>query len=114
MAQKVQITLVDDIDGGPATETVSFSLDGVAYEIDLSDTNASRLREAFAPYVGTARRLGGRSGGSGGAGGRRSRPRGGNNRIAEIRAWARENGHKVNERGRIPADITAAFEKAHG
>jgi Lsr2 len=111
MAQKVQITLVDDIDGGPATETVSFSLDGVAYEIDLSEANSGRLREALAPYVGTARRLGGRSGG--GAGGRRGRPRGGNNRIAEIRAWARENGHKVNERGRIPADITAAFEKAH-
>ena len=114
MAQKVQITLVDDIDGGPATETVSFSLDGTAYEIDLSENNAARLRDAFAPFVGTARRVGsGRSGGGSAGRGRSRAGRGGNNRTAEIRAWARENGHKVNERGRIPADITAAFEKAH-
>ena len=59
MAQKVQVVLVDDIDGGSADETVSFSLDGAAYEIDLSAANAAALREAFAPYVGTARRVGG-------------------------------------------------------
>ena len=57
MAQKVQVILVDDIDGGPAEETLSFSLDGVSYEIDLSSANAARLRENFAPYVGTARRV---------------------------------------------------------
>jgi hypothetical protein len=110
MAQKVQITLVDDIDGGPATETVSFSLDGVAYEIDLSDGNAARLRDALAPYVGPARRRGGRAAGGSGRG-RRSRSA--NNRTAQMRAWARENGHQVHERGRIPADISAAYEKAH-
>ena len=113
MAQKVQITLVDDIDGGPAVETVSFSLDGVAYEIDLSEGNAARFRDALAPYVGPARRRGGRAA-TGSGRGRSSRSRGANNRTAQIRAWARENGHKVNERGRIPADITAAYEKAHG
>ena len=107
MAQKVQVILVDDIDGGSATETVSFSLDGTAYEIDLNQANASRMRDALAPYVGTARRLGGRS--SAGKG----RSRGRNNKTAEIRAWARDNGHKVNERGRIPGDIVAAYEKSH-
>ena len=108
MAQKVQVILVDDIDGGSATETVSFALDGSAYEIDLNSANAARLREALAPYVGTARKIGGRSAGA------RGRSRGRNNKTAEIRAWARENGHKVNERGRIPGDIVAAYDKSHG
>src|SRR3954465_9124702 len=66
MAQKVQVILVDDVDGGEATETVSFALDGVSYEIDVSEPNATKLRDALAPGVGHARRLGGRSGGSGG------------------------------------------------
>src|SRR5215213_4306718 len=65
MAQKVQVILVDDVDGGEATETVSFALDGVSYEIDVSEPNAAKLRDALAPWVGHARRVGGRSGGSG-------------------------------------------------
>ena len=109
MAQKVQVILVDDIDGGPAEETLSFSLDGVSYEIDLSSANAAKLRESFAPYVGTARRVGGRSS----AGRGRSRRGSGDNRTAQIREWARSNGHKVNERGRIPATVIEAYEKAH-
>jgi hypothetical protein len=110
MAQKVQVILVDDIDGGAAEETVSFSLDGVAYEIDLSAANAAKLRDAFAPYVGTARRVGGRTA----AGRGRARRRGGDSRTAEIREWARANGQKVSERGRIAADVVAAYERAHG
>jgi nucleoid-associated protein Lsr2 len=110
MAQKVQVVLVDDIDGGVADETVSFSLDGVAYEIDLSTTNAAQLRDTFAPYVGTARRVGGRA--SAGRGRGRA-GRGTGSRTAQIRAWARDTGHKVNERGRIPADVVEAYEKAH-
>lgn len=113
MAQKVTVQLVDDLDGGPADETVSFSLDGVAYEIDLSAANAGALRDTFAPYVGNARRGGGRAAagrGSGRSGARRS---GGDNRTAEIRRWARTNGHKVNKRGRIPAAVIAAYDKAH-
>ena len=110
MAQKITVVLEDDIDGGPASETVQFSLDGVAYEIDLNDANAARLRDTMAPYVGPARRTGGRST----SGRARGRGRGRHNRTAEIRAWARENGHKVNERGRVPADIVAAYEKSRG
>ena len=112
MAQKVQVVLVDDIDGGEATETVSFSLDGAAYEIDLNEANAAALRETLAPYVGSGRRISGR--GSSGRGGRGRGGRGRNNQTAEIRAWARQNGHKVNERGRIPAGIVAAYEKSQG
>jgi hypothetical protein len=109
MAQKVQVILVDDIDGGPADETLSFSLDGVSYEIDLSTANAAKLRDSFAPYVGTARRVGGRSA----AGRGRTRRGTGDNRTAQIREWARANGHTVNERGRVAADIIAAYDKAH-
>jgi hypothetical protein len=111
MAQKVQVTLVDDIDGSAAAETVSFSLDGVAYEIDLNAKNAAKLRDAFATYVGSGRRVGGRSA----AGGRRrtaSARAGGNPETAKIREWARKNGHKVSERGRISAEVTEAYRKA--
>jgi hypothetical protein len=109
MAQKVQVILVDDMDGGTADETVSFALDGVAYEIDLSDKNAAAFRDSLAQYVGLARRVGGRS-----APGRRtSRRKGGDNRTAQIREWARANGHQVNERGRIPAAVAEAYDKAH-
>ncbi|MDQ1601334.1 MAG: hypothetical protein QOD68_2808 [Actinomycetota bacterium] len=109
MAQKVQVILVDDIDGGSADETVSFSLDGVSYEIDLSTKNAAAFRDSLAQYVGTARKVG-RSASRGSA---RRRSGGGDNRTAQIREWARSNGHKVNERGRIPATVIEAYEKAH-
>jgi Lsr2 len=109
MAQKVQVILVDDIDGGPADETLSFSLDGVSYEIDLSTANAAKLRDSLAPYLGTGRRVGGRSS----AGRGRSRRSSGDNRTAQIREWARANGHQVNERGRVAAGIVAAYDAAH-
>ena len=111
MAQKVQVILVDDIDGGAADETVSFSLDGVSYEIDLSTKNAAALRDGLAQYVGTARKVGSRS--SGGRGSARRRTAGGDNRTAQIREWARSNGHAVNERGRISAKVVEAYDKAH-
>lgn len=110
MAQKVTVLLVDDIDGGSADETVSFSLDGVSYEIDLSSKNASAFRDSLAQYVGTARRVGSRGTAGRTAGRRRSS---GDNRTAQIREWARSNGQKVNERGRISATVVEAYEKAH-
>jgi Lsr2 len=108
MAQKVQVLLVDDIDGSEATETVTFGLDGVGYEIDLSSGNAGGLRDELAQYVEHARK-------SGGAQVRRRRQRNGAGReqSARIREWARSHGHKVNERGRIPANIVAEYEAAH-
>ena len=108
MAQKVQVLLVDDLDGGEADETVSFSLDGTAYEIDLSDKNAAKVREALAPFITSARK-------AGTAKRRRGAARGTSNRerSADIRAWAKERGIKVNERGRIPANVVAQYEAAH-
>jgi Lsr2 len=112
MAQKVQVILVDDLDGGPAEETVSFSLDGVAYEIDLSEANAAKLRDDFAPYVGNARKVGGRA-----AATRTTRSRGRrggrDSRTSDIREWAKANGHQVSDRGRIPASVVDAYEKAN-
>ena len=111
MAQKVHIVLEDDLDGSDATQTVSFGLDGTSYEIDLNDTNADALREALATYVGHARKVSGArrgrrsSGSSGSAAGGAS--------AKEIRDWARSNGHKVPERGRIPGDVREAFEAAN-
>ncbi|AOP50479.1 Lsr2 family protein [Streptomyces lydicus] len=112
MAQKVQVLLVDDLDGGEAEETVTFALDGKSYEIDLSDTNAQKLRESLAEFVKAGRRTGGRSGGRGKA--RAAAASGGSQDTAKIRAWAKENGYNVNDRGRVPADIREAFEKANG
>src|SRR5260370_32752988 len=107
MAQKVQVLLVDDLDGGEASETVAFSLDGTAYEIDLSGDNAGKLGKDVAQYVDHARK--------GGGGGRRRRARTGpgRERSDEIRAWARQRGHKVSERGGIPAQIIAEYEASH-
>jgi hypothetical protein len=109
MAQKVQVLLVDDLDGGEAGETVSFSLDGVGYEIDLNAKNAARLREEKAPWVGHARRVGGRrsTGGRGRSGGSSGTD------TAAVREWAREHGYKVSERGRISAEVMEAYKAAH-
>ncbi|WP_067971214.1 histone-like nucleoid-structuring protein Lsr2 [Nocardiopsis trehalosi] len=111
MAQKVQVLLVDDLDGGEADQTVSFGVDGSAYEIDLSSENASKLREALAPFVEAARKAPAK----GGRGAGRTRPQRNapsRERSAEIRAWAKAAGKQVNERGRIPAAIVAEYEAA--
>jgi hypothetical protein len=105
MAQKVHITLEDDLDGGDATETVSFGLDGKSYEIDLNNKNATALRNALSKYIAAGRRAGGRSAP------KRRTQMGASAR--EIRDWARSNGRQVPDRGRIPAEVREAFEAAH-
>ncbi len=119
MAQKVQVMLVCDLhdDEVEGTETVTFGLDGSAYEVDVCDEHGAELRDAFAPYVGAARRAGrpaagsstrrsGRSPRSGSAGSDRER-------VQAIREWARSNGHTVSDRGRLSAEVLAAYEAAH-
>ena len=114
MAQKVQVILVDDLDGGPADESVTLGLDGTTYEIDLSAANAAKLRDVLAPYVGSARRVSGGGRGSRTRGRSAGASRGGGRDTAAIRAWAREQGIKINERGRIPASVIEQYEKANG
>ena len=108
MAQKVHVTLIDDLTGESASETVSFALDGTSYEIDLTAKNAQGLRDTFAQYVGVARKASG--------GGRRARRSGGavdRQRTQDIRAWAKKKGLKVSDRGRISAAIAAQYEAAN-
>jgi hypothetical protein len=103
----VHIVLEDDIDGSSADETVTFGLDGTTYEIDLSKKNAAKLRDALATYVGAGRRLPGR-------GSRRSRGRSGSGPSAsQVREWARSQGYDVSDRGRVPADVRAAYDAAN-
>ncbi|WP_285731751.1 Lsr2 family protein [Nocardiopsis sp. ATB16-24] len=112
MAQKVQVFLIDDIDGGEAEETVTFGLDGTMYEIDLSAGNAAKLREALTPFVEAARKVPAKASRGGGRRGSRNAPS--RERSAEIRAWAKAAGKPVNERGRIPAAIVAEYEAVKG
>src|SRR6185436_3867499 len=119
MAQHVNVKLVDDLDGSDAAGTVSFGLDGRVYEIDLSDGNAAVLRDWLASFIAAARTRGG----SAAAGSRRApkmtaisspRPQPVDpEQTAAIRAWARQNGHRVSDRGRIAKAVLEAFHAAH-
>jgi hypothetical protein len=111
MAKQIIEKLVDDLDGGDATETVTFGLDGVSYSIDLSGKNATALREVLAAYQGAGTRLG-RGAGTWRPG---LAPKGlSNSRSdnASIRAWAAKSGYELSDRGRIPANVVEAFEAA--
>lgn len=115
MAQQIIVSLVDDLDGSDADETIQFALDGVTYEIDLSAENAEELRDSLAHYIEHARRSGGR---------KRTSPRRRNGQVTgrsssvereqnqAIRAWARKNGYEISDRGRIPSEIADAYHKA--
>jgi nucleoid-associated protein Lsr2 len=107
MAQVTTVRLVDDLDGTEADESISFALDGVALEIDLSNDNAEKLRDIFAPYIAAARR---------GDGQRARRPQ----RMSTastapradtgpIREEAAANGFTVSARGRISAEFMEAY-----
>ena len=113
MAQRVQIILEDDYDGGDADETVSFALDGAEYELDLSSENAAKLRDELAVWIGHARKTGGRRRRTTAAAPAAKTADGAGN-TSEIRAWALANGHEVSSRGRVSAEIREAYEKAHG
>lgn len=111
MAQRTILELVDDLDGGKADETVTFALDGVEFEIDLSDENAARLRDTFAEYVGHARRTGGRK--SRGATVAKVATGNGKPDTQAVREWARSQGETVAERGRVPQALVIRFQEAH-
>ncbi|MET9614534.1 histone-like nucleoid-structuring protein Lsr2 [Kitasatospora indigofera] len=114
MAQRVQVILEDDLDGGSADETVTFALDGVAYEIDLKSTNADKLRGLLAPYVEKGRKQSGRLTSARRSSGRAAaRPAAGAPDTAKIRAWAKEQGLEVNDRGRVPSTVREAYESAN-
>lgn len=111
MVQKVVVLLTDDLSGDEDAESVTFQLDDKSFEIDLTGANARTLQDALAPFVKAGHRTGRRSG-------RRSRAQvaatrssvGSSPDTAAMRAWAKQNGYNVNDRGRVPADIREAYE----
>ena len=115
MAKQIIDKLVDDLDGGDADETVKFALDGVQYEIDLSEKNAGKLRELFDPYIQAGSKVG-----RGGVvvGGRAARGRGSAAADREqnkaIRAWAKKEGRDISDRGRIPQEIVDEYHAKAG
>ena len=113
MGQIQTVRFVDDLTGGQADETVSFTLDGAQFEIDLSVRNAKQLRETLAPFLSVGRRTSAAAGRSGTDRG----PRNSNSSEVRahnqaLRAWARENGYTVSERGRIPHEVLSAYDTA--
>jgi Lsr2 len=114
MAQQTTVRFVDDLDGSEAVGTVSFALETRSYEIDLSDENTDKLHEALAPFIEHARQIGRGSGR--GRGSRQpaveSRPRSNREETHAIREWARQHGHQVNDRGRIPKSVIEAYQAA--
>lgn len=125
MAQKTVVSLVDDLDQGEADETVEFGLDGVTYEIDLSEKNAAALRDAVQDFIGHARRTSGRrqtARATNSQPGRQSNGRRGSGagsssvdreQSQAIREWARRQGMTVSDRGRIPSEVSEAYHRAH-
>jgi Lsr2 len=126
MAQRQVTLFTDDVTGEELDDgqTVTFALDGVEYEIDLSEEHADQLRAALASYVLHGRRIGGRytrssrgsspgSGRSPESGSSRRASRAGGHDTQAIRAWAQEHGHQVSDRGRIPSSVIAAYQAAH-
>ena len=120
MARRIVHQLVDDIDGTVLEvgegETVHFSLNGTSYEIDLNSAHAEELRPALEPYITAGRRAGSgaASGGGRSSSSSSSRKRPSRNpEVAAIRAWAKENGYTLSERGRVPAPILEAYRAAH-
>lgn len=119
MARKIIHQLVDDINGEVlevgSGETITFSIEGVSYELDLSSKNAADFREALDPWVSAARRVASSSSNSArGRGARRSSGAAGPKRdLSAIRTWANANGHKVSERGRVPDAVLQAYDDAH-
>jgi hypothetical protein len=109
VAKRVNVMLVDDLDGSAAQETVSFGVDGRHYDVDLSAANAAQLRDALAAFVAVARRGNGRV---------RQRPVSVNGarpgvdreRSAAVREWARAHGHEVSDRGRISKTVMEAYD----
>ena len=110
MAQKIQTLFIDDIDGGAAEGTVRFALDGTDYEIDLNGKHGDELRATLAKYIQHARKVGGTTRRAGARGGRRASAVD----TVVVRAWARENGYDIKDRGRVPADLVAKYQAATG
>ena len=113
MAQKVM--LIDDLDGSEGAETITYTVDGQEYEIDLSEENVQRFHEALEPYVSNSRQVQRQAAPArrGRGDGRRRGGSSGRDDIPEIRAWAESQGMDVSARGRVRKRIIDAYDEAH-
>jgi Lsr2 len=111
VAQKTVVTFEDDLDGSAAEGSVTFAVNGVQYEIDLSKKNSDKLAKAFAPYVEAGRKVSMRTTAARSPRGAASAPK--RHDQSAVREWARAQGMEVSSRGRIPADVLAKYEAAH-
>jgi hypothetical protein len=107
MAQRMEVQFIDDIDGGPADTTISFTVDGTSYEIDLSAAHAEEFRAAIRPFIAAARKVGATT--------RRAAKgvRSAGPSPSAVREWAKAEGIKVSDRGRVPAELTVRFREAN-
>jgi Lsr2 len=106
MAKNVSVVITDDLDGSEGAKTVAFGFDGVSYEIDLAEANRTKLETELAPFIAASRRQR--------AGARRAgRPAASSVDRGAVRAWAREAGLNVSERGRISSEVMSQYEAAH-
>jgi hypothetical protein len=108
VAQKVQVLLTDDLDGSDAVQTVRFGWLGADYEIDLNDKNFTAFEKALSKYVAAARKTGG------GARSRASKKQTSSVDLATVRAWARDNGYEISDRGRVSGSVMDAYRAATG
>ena len=105
MVSRTTVEILDDVDGKPAAETVTFGLDGREFEIDLSEKNAKALRKALAPWASSARRVGGRKA-------RAAAVAATGVDTKAVRAWAADNGLEISTRGRISGDVLEQYHAA--
>ena len=114
MAQEVLVTLIDDLDGSDADETIRFALDGTSYEIDLNAKHAAALRKALDKYVAAARSANRSTSARRSRTATRRSTRRPDIDPQAVRAWAHEHGIDISSRGRIPADILDRYRSAGG
>lgn len=107
MAKTTLVQITDDLDGSKNAETYTFALGNQTYEIDLNKKNADKLSAALAPFIEVATKVGGRKSGS------TTKVRGNRKDLAAVRAWARDQGMDVSERGRVSADVLNAYDAAN-
>src|SRR3954466_5207018 len=110
MAQRTQVILEDDFDGSRAAQTIQFGIPGATYEIDLSEANVEKFDEALRPFISAGRKV---SSGRVSRRSARATTKTDPEQLKAIRKWAKENGEKVSDRGRISAAVVAAYEAAH-
>ena len=111
MAQRTTVIVTDDLDGTEGADTVTFAFEGIEYQVDLSESNAKKLKKALDPYISAARKTGGKRPSSRRSSASSSRPS--SSDTAAIREWARSQGLQVSERGRVPQSLRDQYAAAN-